>query len=106
MSGRLGPSRHRSALADARVAWRDVQFAFAGSYEVDSDAVVNQVGLTGLPFTDVYHECATAASALSLAASTIPPGGVRPRHRDRHGQAPAGRARPRSCAVAPRLSRR
>ena len=29
------------------------------------------LGLTGIPFTDVYNGCATAASALTLAASTI-----------------------------------
>jgi acetyl-CoA acetyltransferase len=68
----LGAAAVRSALADAGIAWRDVQFAFAGSYEVDNpDAVVNQLGLTGIPFTDVYNGCATAASALSLAANTI-----------------------------------
>lgn len=42
------------------------------SYEVDNpDAVVALLGLTGLPFTDVYNGCATAASALALAADTI-----------------------------------
>jgi acetyl-CoA acetyltransferase len=29
------------------------------------------LGLTGIPFTDVYNGCATAASALTLAANTI-----------------------------------
>jgi len=29
------------------------------------------MGLTGIPFTDVYNGCATAASALTLAAQTI-----------------------------------
>jgi acetyl-CoA acetyltransferase len=62
----------RSALGDAGVQWNDVQFAFGGSYEVDNpDAVVNKLGLTGIPFTDVYNGCATAASAISLAAQTI-----------------------------------
>ena len=50
----------------------DIQFAFGGSYEVDNpDAVVALMGLTGIPFTDVYNGCATAASALTLAANTI-----------------------------------
>src|SRR5204863_4166877 len=35
------------------------------------DAVVALLGLTGIPFTDVYNGCATAASALTLAANTI-----------------------------------
>jgi acetyl-CoA acetyltransferase len=62
----------RLALADAGVTWTDVQFAFGGSYEVDNpDAVVNFLGLTGLPFTDVYNGCATAASALTQAANTL-----------------------------------
>jgi acetyl-CoA acetyltransferase len=68
----LGAKATRLALADAGIVWKDVQFAFGGSYEVDNpDAVVNFLGLTGLPFTDVYNGCATAASALTQAANTI-----------------------------------
>jgi acetyl-CoA C-acetyltransferase len=68
----MGAVAARRALADAGVEWRDIQFAFGGSYEVDNpDAVVALLGLTGLPFTDVYNGCATAASALTLAANTI-----------------------------------
>jgi acetyl-CoA acetyltransferase len=62
----------RAALADAGMEWRDVQVAFGGSLEVDNpDAVVNLLGLTGIPFTDVYNGCATAASTLDLAANMI-----------------------------------
>jgi acetyl-CoA acetyltransferase len=62
----------RAAMADAGITWKEVQFAFGGSYEVDNpDAVVNYLGLTGLPFTDVYNGCATAASALTQAANTL-----------------------------------
>jgi acetyl-CoA acetyltransferase len=68
----MGAVAIRRALADAGIEWRDVQFAFAGSYEIDNpDAVVALLGLTGIPFTDVYNGCATAASALTLAADTI-----------------------------------
>ena len=68
----MGAIAIRRALADAGVEWRDIQFAFAGSYEIDNpDAVVALMGLTGIPFTDVYNGCATAASALTLAANTI-----------------------------------
>ncbi len=68
----MGAVAIRRALADAGVEWRDIQFAFGGSYEVDNpDAVVALMGLTGIPFTDVYNGCATAASALTLAANTI-----------------------------------
>jgi acetyl-CoA acetyltransferase len=68
----MGAVAVRRALADAGVQWRDIQFGFAGSYTVDNpDAVVAYLGLTGIPFTDVYNGCATAASALTLAANTI-----------------------------------
>src|SRR3954454_18980098 len=68
----MGAVAIRRALADAGVEWRDIEFAFAGSYEVDNPAaVVALLGLTGIPFTDVYNGCATAASALTLAANTI-----------------------------------
>src|SRR3954449_8447458 len=68
----MGAVAIRRALADAGVEWRQIQFAFAGSYEVDNpDAVVALMGLTGIPFTDVYNGCATAGSALSLAAQTV-----------------------------------
>ncbi len=68
----MGAIAIRRALADAGVEWRDIQFAVGGSYEVDNpDAVVALMGLTGIQFTDVYNGCATAASALALAAQTI-----------------------------------
>ena len=68
----MGAVAIRRALADAGVEWRDIQFAFGGSYEVDNpDAVVALMGLTGIPFTNVYNGCATAASALTSAATTI-----------------------------------
>jgi acetyl-CoA C-acetyltransferase len=68
----MGAVAIRKALEDAGVEWKDIQFAFGGSYEVDNPgAVVALMGLTGIPFTDVYNGCATAASALTLAANTI-----------------------------------
>jgi acetyl-CoA acetyltransferase len=68
----MGAVAVRRALADAGVEWRDIQFAFAGSYEVDNpDAVVALLGLTGIQFTNVYNGCATAASVLTMAANTI-----------------------------------
>ena len=46
----MGAIAIRRALADAGVEWRDIQFAFAGSYEIDNpDAVVALLGLTGHP---------------------------------------------------------
>ncbi|MEU6750853.1 thiolase family protein [Spirillospora sp. NPDC046719] len=68
----MGAEAARDALADAGLAWTDVQFAVGGSYEVDQpDAVVAELGLTGVQFTNVYNGCATAGSALALAAQTI-----------------------------------
>jgi acetyl-CoA acetyltransferase len=68
----MGAIAIRSALADAGVAWRDIQYASAGSYEIDNpDAVVALLGLTGIPFNNVYNGCATAASVLQLAANAI-----------------------------------
>ena len=60
------------ALADAGVAWKDIQFAVGGSWTVaNPDAIVGMVGLTGIPFTDVFNACATAASATKLCADSI-----------------------------------
>jgi acetyl-CoA acetyltransferase len=71
----MGADAIRAACSDAGVEWKDIQFAFGGSFEVDNpDAVVGRVGLTGIPFMDVYNGCATAATALQLAAQTIESG--------------------------------
>jgi acetyl-CoA C-acetyltransferase len=68
----MGAESIRDALADAGISWRDVQFAFGGSFEVDNpDTVVTYLGPTGIPFTNVYNGCATAASSLDLAAKMI-----------------------------------
>jgi acetyl-CoA acetyltransferase len=68
----MGAEAIRSALKDAGAEWQDVQFAFGGSFEVDNpDAVTGRLGLTGIPFMDVYNGCATAASALQLTADAI-----------------------------------
>ncbi|MBL7500200.1 thiolase family protein [Frankia sp. CNm7] len=68
----LGAQAVRAALTDAGLEWKQIQFGFAGSFEVDNpDAVINFLGLTGIPITDVYNGCATAASALTQAANTI-----------------------------------
>ncbi len=68
----LGATAARRALQDAGVSWSDMGFAVGGSYEVDQpDALVAELGLTGVQFTNVYNGCATAGSALWLAAQTI-----------------------------------
>ena len=68
----MGADAIRAALADAGARWDDVQFAFGGSFEVDNpDAVTGRLGLTGIPFMDVYNGCATAATALQMTADAI-----------------------------------
>src|SRR5688500_9511359 len=68
----MGAEAIQSALIDAGVEWKDIQFGVGGSYEVSNpDAVTRLVGLTGITFTNVFNACATAASAIALCADTI-----------------------------------
>ena len=65
----------REALQDASVEWRDMQFAFGGSASAGSaDALVNELGLTGIPFINVANGCATGASSLISACNAIKSG--------------------------------
>jgi acetyl-CoA C-acetyltransferase len=65
----------RLALQDAGIEWRDVQFAFGGSASAGSaDALVNELGLTGLPFINVANGCATGGSSLISAYNAIKSG--------------------------------
>jgi acetyl-CoA acetyltransferase len=76
----MGADAIRGALRDAGATWDDMQIVFGGSIEAsNTDAIVNRVGLTGVPFHNVNNGCATAATALSLTANAI-----------RHGQADIG----------------
>jgi len=79
----LGAFAVRRALADAGIAWSDVQFAcggtlggsIAGSEEsIQADAMVSQLGLTGLQFTNVHNGCATAGSTLAMGVALIESG--------------------------------
>jgi acetyl-CoA C-acetyltransferase len=68
----MGADAIHAALADAGIQWKDVQFGVGGSYEVSNpDAVTRLVGLTGIPFTNVFNACATAATATQVCADTI-----------------------------------
>ena len=63
------------ALTDAGVAWTDVQFAYGGSWEVaQTDPLTGLLGLTGIPFMNVFNACATAASAIQQTANAIQAG--------------------------------
>jgi len=65
----------RMALKDAGVEWKDMQFGFGGSVSAGSaDALVNELGLTGLPFINVNNGCATGGSSLISAYNAIKSG--------------------------------
>lgn len=61
-----------AALGDAGLVWRDVQVAFGGSDGSGlADTLVSDLGLTGIPFTNVKNGCATGGSALVAAVNAI-----------------------------------
>jgi len=65
----------RAAMKDAGLEWQDMQFAYGGSFSAGSaDALVNELGLTGLPFTNVANGCATGGSSLMSAYNAIKSG--------------------------------
>jgi acetyl-CoA acetyltransferase len=65
----------RQALKDASVEWKDMQFGFGGSVSAGSaDSLVNELGLTGLPFINVSNGCATGGSSLISAYNAIKSG--------------------------------
>lgn len=60
------------ALDDAGLTWPDVQVAFGGSDGSGlADTLVGDLGLTGIPFTNVKNGCATGGSALVSAVNAI-----------------------------------
>jgi acetyl-CoA acyltransferase len=62
----------RAALADAQLEWSDIQVAFGGSDGAGlADTLVADLGLTGIPFTNVKNGCATGGSALVSAVNAI-----------------------------------
>ncbi len=65
----------RQALADAGVEWPDMDIAYGGSSAAgNADIMVNDLGLTGLPFINVANGCATGGSALYGAYASIKAG--------------------------------
>ncbi len=60
------------AVADAGIEWKHIQAATGGSWTVaNPDAIVAMVGLSGIPFINVFNACATAASAAKACADGI-----------------------------------
>ena len=65
----------RQALADAGLEWADLECAYGGSASSGSaDVMVNELGLTGLPFINVNNGCATGGSALASAQWAVASG--------------------------------
>jgi len=65
----------REALKDAGLEWADMECAYGGSAAAGSaDIMVNELGLTSLPFTNVANGCATGGSALAAAQQAIASG--------------------------------
>jgi acetyl-CoA C-acetyltransferase len=68
----MGADAVELALTDAGVRWKDVQIAFGGSWEVaQTDPLTSLLGLTGIPFLNVFNACATAAATIQQAANAI-----------------------------------
>src|SRR6266446_2636235 len=72
-SGRdLGADAVRAALVDAGIEWSGVQVAYGGSDASGlADTLVTELGLTGIPFTNVKNGCATGGSALAAGYQAI-----------------------------------
>ncbi|HLA31179.1 MAG TPA: lipid-transfer protein [Pseudomonas sp.] len=67
----------RAALADAGVAYDQVQQAYAGYVYGDSTAGqrgLYEVGMTGIPVINVNNNCSTGSSALFLARQAVASG--------------------------------
>jgi acetyl-CoA acetyltransferase len=65
----------RAALKDAGIEWGDVEYAYGGSAAAGSaDIMVNELGLTSVPFINVANGCATGGSALAAARNAVAAG--------------------------------
>jgi len=66
-----------AALADAGIAYEDVEHAFAGYVYGESTAgqrAIYGVGRTGIPIVNVNNNCASGSSALALARQLVAAG--------------------------------
>lgn len=77
----MGAHATRLALRDAGIRWQDLQIAVGGSLASSlpggggtADSLVGELGLTGVPFVNVANGCATAGSAVLMAANAIEAG--------------------------------
>jgi len=75
----MGGEAARAALADAGIAYTEVQQAYAGFVLADScagQAALYRVGITGIPIFNVNNNCASGSSAFYLAAQAVGSGAV------------------------------
>jgi len=71
----MGVIAANRALGNAGVAWADIDLACAGSLEVLQPDTMNKwMGLTGIPFTNLYNGCATGGNLLLTTAHAITAG--------------------------------
>ena len=71
----MGLIAARRALEDAGLSWSDIGFATGGSRDGGhADALVSDLGLTGVPFVSVYNGCGTGGSAILTATNAIESG--------------------------------
>lgn len=68
----MGVEAARRALADARIAWSDIEFAYGGSHDAgNADTMVADLGPTGIPFVNIANGCATGGSSLISAYQAL-----------------------------------
>jgi len=75
----MGAAAARAALADAGIRYEAIEQAYAGYVYGDStvgQAMLYEVGLTGLPIINVNNNCATGSTALFLARQAIASGAI------------------------------
>jgi acetyl-CoA acetyltransferase len=75
----MGAVAAREALRDAGIGYCDVQQAYVGYVYGDStsgQAVLYDIGLSGIPIINVNNNCATGSTALFLARQAIASGAV------------------------------
>jgi acetyl-CoA acetyltransferase len=65
----------RNALEDARLDWRSIQFVFGGSMDSgNADAILRELGTTGIQVINIITGCATGGSSLLSAYWAIKSG--------------------------------
>src|SRR5471032_983221 len=73
----MGALAARAALADAGLAYHDIEQAYCGYVYGDSTSgqkALYQVGMSGIPIFNVNNNCSTGSTALYLARQAIASG--------------------------------